>query len=351
MLVSSRATVEDSGARLLREVWALTALGILTVTLRVIAKIKIGKFAFDDILMILALLCAVVGSSFITVGIQHGFGQHVWDIKPQVPKVIMYDYLAQTFGIAGGTLGRIAFIVFVVRLLGTRRLYRVILWMLVGLQLVTNFVLIIILFVQCPGHASAIWAPSGKDNCWDVRVQAYYGYYQGAFNSATDLYLATFSTFIFWNLNLKFRAKLGLVTLLGLGIFAMIASIIKVAQTRVFAHPDDDPTVATVSYDRWLFIEAYLVIITASIPCIRSLLRSFEDRYPASGRSVYELHSPYAGTSAPNSRRMTPNIPGKTEARISDGNESIEEILRWNTTDMEHLQEQAASTKATHIYV
>lgn len=121
----------------------------------------------------------MVGSSFITVGIQHGFGQHVWDIKPQVPKVIMYDYLAQTFGIAGGTLGRIAFIVFVVRLLGTRRLYRVILWMLVGLQLVTNFVLIVILFVQCPGHASAIWAPSGKDNCWDVRVQAYYGYYQG----------------------------------------------------------------------------------------------------------------------------------------------------------------------------
>lgn len=131
----------------------------------------------------------------------------------------------------------------------------------------------------------------------------------------------------------------------------MIASIIKVAQTRVFAHPDDDPTVATVSYDRWLFIEAYLVIITASIPCIRSLLRSFEDRYPASGRSVYELHSPYAGTSAPDSRRMTRNIPGKTVARASNGNESIEEILRWNTNDMEHLQEQAASTKATHIYV
>lgn len=39
-----------------------------------------------------------------------------------------------------------------------------------------------------------------------------------AFNSATDLYLAVFSTCIFWNLNLKLRAKLGLVTLLGLGI-------------------------------------------------------------------------------------------------------------------------------------
>jgi hypothetical protein len=99
----------------------------------------------------------------------------------------MYDYLAQTFGIAGGTLGRIAFIVFVVGLLGTRKLYRVILWILVALQVSTNVTLIVILFVQCPGHGSAIWAPSGKDNCWDVRIQAYYGYYQGCKSTKSAL--------------------------------------------------------------------------------------------------------------------------------------------------------------------
>ncbi|CAG7918817.1 unnamed protein product [Penicillium olsonii] len=351
MLVSPRGPPEDTGPRLLREIWALTALGILTVTLRVIAKIRIRKFAWDDVLMILALSCAVVGSGLVTVGVKCGFGQHVWDIQPQVPSVIMYDYLAQAFGIVGGTLGRIAFIVFIVGLLGTRRLYRVILWGLVGLQLVTNLVLIVILSVQCPGHASAIWAPSGKNNCWDVRVQAYYGYYQGSFNSATDFYLATFSTCIFWNLNLRLRAKLGLVALLGLGIFAMIASVIKVVETRVFAHPDDDPTVATVSYDRWLFIETYLVIITASIPCIRSLLRSSRERHTASARSVYELHSVYAENSVSGSRRMTPTTPRKAEARVTDGNESLEEILQWNDDNVDHFHEQAGSTKSAHIHV
>ncbi|CAG8057346.1 unnamed protein product [Penicillium salamii] len=351
MPVSSRGSPDDSGSRLLREIWALTALSILTVTLRVIAKVRIRKFAWDDILMALALLCAIVGSSLITFGIKSGFGQHVWEIQHEIPTVIMYDYLAQTFGIIGGTLGRIAFIVFIAGLLGTRRLYRAVLWTLAGMQLVTNLVLVIILFVQCPGHASAIWAPSGEDNCWDVRVQAYYGYYQGSFNSATDLYLATFSTCIFWNLNLRLRAKLGLVALLGLGIFAMIASIIKVAETRVFAHPDDDPTVATVSYDRWLFIETYLVIITASIPCIRSLLRSSNERYTASGRSVYELNSVYAEASLPNSRRITPSTPRKTDARISDGTESIDEILQWDDDDIEHLDGQSASTKSTRIHV
>lgn len=39
-----------------------------------------------------------------------------------------------------------------------------------------------------------------------------------AFNATTDLYLAVFSTYIFWSLNLKLRVKLGLVALLGMGI-------------------------------------------------------------------------------------------------------------------------------------
>jgi hypothetical protein len=123
----------------------------------------------------------IAGSALLTVGVEHGFGRHVWDLRTHdtVSTVILYDYLTQTFGIAGGTLGRISFIVFLIDLLGTRRLHRVILWILVGLQVVTNLMLIIILFIQCPGHASAIWTQNGVDKCWDVRIQAYYGYYQG----------------------------------------------------------------------------------------------------------------------------------------------------------------------------
>ena len=131
----------------------------------------------------------------------------------------------------------------------------------------------------------------------------------------------------------------------------MVASVVKVVQTGIFTHPDDDPTVATVSYDRWLFIEAYLVIITASVPCVRSLLRPFEGRSTGTGRSSYELSSPYAGTSLPYSRRMTPTTPGKAMVRISDGNDSADEIWDWNNHDMEELNEPTPSSKSVHIYV
>ncbi|KAJ5752600.1 hypothetical protein N7520_009517 [Penicillium odoratum] len=303
----------DSGPHLLRDVWALTAVAILVVILRFVAKLRVGKFGPDDLLMGFALCLATVGSVMTTIGIQHGFGQEVDDISTvNVPKVIMYDYLAQTFALAGGALGRVSFIVFVIGLLVSRQWHRVVFWGLVAMQLIVNSMFIIILFVQCPEHASAIWEHSEKSKCWNTRVQAYYGYFQGAFNSATDLYLAVFSTCIFWTLNLKLRVKLGLVTLLGLGVFAMVAAIIRTVQTRVLASYDMDPTIATIDYDRWLYIETYLVIITASVPFLRSLVRSMKS--PSTSRNTHELSSPYVASSSAHTartRKRDSSIDGK----------------------------------------
>lgn len=116
----------------------------------------------------------------ITRATQLGFGREVSSIDSQnVANVILHDYLAQTFGLAGGALGRISFIVFIIGLLVQRLSQRVILWVLVGLQVLINSLFIIILFIQCPDHESAIWSHSGKAKCWNVHVQAYYGYFQG----------------------------------------------------------------------------------------------------------------------------------------------------------------------------
>jgi hypothetical protein len=131
----------------------------------------------------------------------------------------------------------------------------------------------------------------------------------------------------------------------------MVASIIKAVQTRVLAHADDDPTTATINLDRWLYIETYLVIITASIPCLKSLLRPFGRQTTSTGRSTYELGSPFTGSSGPRSRRLTPTAPGKGIMRISDGNASADDILEWDATDSDRVDEPAASKKSIHVYV
>ena len=116
----------------------------------------------------------------VTLAVKYGFGRHVWNIgSSDVPKVIMHDYIAQAFGLCGSALGRIAFIVYVIGLLGIEKRYKVILWFLLSLQLVTNGIFIIIIFAQCPAHGSAIWNRPVRSKCWDPHVQAYYGYFQG----------------------------------------------------------------------------------------------------------------------------------------------------------------------------
>lgn len=319
MALSRRNSTYDSGPQLLRDVWALTAVAIVILILRITAKLRIGKFGTDDLLMTFALFLALVGSSLITQAIKKGFGQPASDDDAQVSNIIMYDYLSQTFCLAAGTVGRVSFIVFIVGLLVQRLSERIILWVLAALQVIVNGMVIIIMFVQCPGHASAIWDHSGKSKCWDLRVQEYYGYFQGAFNATTDLYLAVFSTYIFWSLNLKLRVKLGLVALLGMGIFAMAAAIIKTVQTHVLGTSDTDPTIATVNYDRWLYIETYLVIITASIPCIRSLFRSMGSRKISSG-NTHELNSRCATSSTRNTRtrRRDSSTDGKRIINVSE---------------------------------
>lgn len=122
---------------------------------------------------------SLIGSILVTLAIHYGFGKPASGNDSEVSKIIMYDYLSQTFALAGGTLGRVSFIVFIVGLLVQRLSERIVLWVLAALQVIVNGMVIIIIFVQCPGHASAIWDHSGKSKCWDLRVQEYYGYFQG----------------------------------------------------------------------------------------------------------------------------------------------------------------------------
>lgn len=102
----------------------------------------------------------------------------------------------------------------------------------------------------------------------------------------------------------------------------MVAAIIKTVQTRVLASSDSDPTDATVNYDRWLFIETYVVIITASIPSIRSLFKSGISRQSTT-RKAHELSFHYAAGSR-NSGRSRGRGLSIDQKRIVHSNEGSE---------------------------
>lgn len=108
----------------------------------------------------------------------------------------------------------------------------------------------------------------------------------------------------------------------------MIAAINKTVQTHVLGTSDSDPTIATVNLDRWLYIETYLVIITASVPCVRSLFRSKNNHKISSG-NTHELNSRYASSSmhTARARRRDSSLDGKRIINVSEENASNDEIF------------------------
>ena len=56
MSLSSISPSSNSSTQILREVWVLTAIAIVILGLRVVAKLRIGKFGGDDLLMAFALV-------------------------------------------------------------------------------------------------------------------------------------------------------------------------------------------------------------------------------------------------------------------------------------------------------
>ena len=126
---------------------------------------------------------------------------------------------------------------------------------------------------------------------------------------------------------------------------AMIASIIKTVQTRVLAISDSEPTIARIHYDRWLYIETYLVIVTASIPCIRSLLRPTNSR-KISSRDTYELSSRRAvSSSRSRTRRRDSSLDGKRIINGSEGDVSLDDDVHrgYHHNETPHLGESNES--------
>jgi hypothetical protein len=110
----------------------------------------------------------------------------------------------------------------------------------------------------------------------------------------------------------------------------MLASLVKTIYLPEIAH-FEDPTFTTVNLARWGFVETYVVIITASIPCLRSLIISSMRVMPSNKSShahTYELGSRYGRKSAPMNRRQSDSrLHGTLSRRNGQEGDSMDNIL------------------------
>ncbi|KAI1455341.1 hypothetical protein F4805DRAFT_476876 [Annulohypoxylon moriforme] len=266
----------DLGPTVVAVSWAFAAISTIIVIARFYVRLRIVRFlTIDDYIIAVTLALALGNSAFLTISTSWGLGQHIEALKSQPTHkmyAIKWVYLSEFFSILSSGFGRISFAFLLLGLMPPKKIQRRFLWAIICVQFVVDIGTVIIGLAQCQ-PLNGYWDPNVGASCWPRAVQQYAGYFQSSVCCLVDFVLALFPTSLFWNLKMGLKQKFPLSFMMGLCIFAMVASMVRAIYLRSLAETYD-ATYAMARLAIWWTLEAYLVLLAVSIPTLRPILRN-----------------------------------------------------------------------------
>ena len=210
----------------------------------------------------------------ISPGLQYGLGKHIWDVNPQdttvliqkIKKVIQTLWVCQVMYATSLTLVKLSIIASYLRIFPTVIIRRV-MYVLGGSVIAVWFVNVFGTIFQCTPIDGA-WNFEIQPKCISV-MKVYY--FSTAFSILTDILLVVLPLPLFWKLKLPIREKWIVTTLFGLGLFASVASIIRI--TVLHDVQNTDATIGAVQTMNWSTAEVGTGIICACVPCLKPLFK------------------------------------------------------------------------------
>ncbi|KAJ4318025.1 hypothetical protein N0V84_007079 [Fusarium piperis] len=171
------------------------------------------------------------------------------------------------------------------------RTYRTIIWVTLIFSTLSTTVGIIGLFLICR-PISAAWGHPGK--CSPAIVSASLGYVVSTGALVTDWTCAILPGFMLYKTNMKTSMKVLLTIILGLGVLASIATIIRLPDMKYYTQSDDYLyNVANIII--WSIVESGIGIFASSLPSLGRLLKNRVHTESSSGQPPTAQVVPYAG--------------------------------------------------------
>ncbi|TQN65804.1 hypothetical protein CSHISOI_09875 [Colletotrichum shisoi] len=244
---------ESNTARILAVVTVFHALALISVGLRVYARVWVIRAAgWDDLMIILSAVCAIGGWSIFIVQADHGLGKHFKTIDKKS------DYV---------TFQHASFWQAIISATGA------LMWLKLSIAL------------------SLLRLSTTK---WFKRsLHAIL-----AFNIFTDVVLSTLHVPIIWNLQMKLKLKLYAIGILSLGYFAVAMGIVK-GYYQATADSDPDKTFNR-NIQFWGFLlpppvslQLQVGILAACAPTLKPLVNSLRDlsSHNSPTRGPFSKHS------------------------------------------------------------
>ena len=186
-----------------------------------------------------------------------------------------------------------------IRLFAIRKTARYSIWALVIFQGLVAILTIAIISPRCD-PIEKLWDPSVPGTCFSAEAVTAVLYLNGAVSIFSDFVLALSPIYVLWNIQMSTRNKATVCVLLGLGFIpaaSAFARTIYGCRTQT-----SDPTYTNAWNAFAITIEACFVIISGSIPILRSFFTLRRPSMPIStpkDSSQRKLNSHYARISTP----------------------------------------------------
>ncbi|OHE91883.1 integral membrane family protein [Colletotrichum orchidophilum] len=305
---------ESNGDALSATAITFLVLSWLSVVLRCYVRAFMTKgFQADDWLM---LIIFTITCSFILLGVNDGLGHHNQALDQQREvSALMYQSLATATYVLDMLFIKLSIGLFLLRL-SNSKLYN---WIIhISLAIITVWSVVIFfwnLFQCSPVEAQWDYAiPNSKCVSPDAVVTAAYSI--SAMTILSDWLYALLPIPMIWSVKMTKQAKATVIVILGLGIFASIATLIRL---KFLADLSDLSDILFTGTDAmvWTLVEPGVAIVASSLVTIRPLLRAWRlsgftstDRTPGmSGRISGGMRSGTA-RSAPRDPYGTGDIDG-----------------------------------------
>ncbi|KAI0884257.1 uncharacterized protein GGS22DRAFT_21179 [Annulohypoxylon maeteangense] len=271
------APTDSNGGALVATAITMLIFSWLSVSLRSFVRARLTNgFQWDDWIMLLSQLNFTASCVLILVGVQDGLGKHNKSLDQfHEIQALMYQAIATATYVLNMWLIKLSIGIFLLRL-ATQKRYKYTLYASIVIVSIWSVVLFFWNIFQCNPVAAqwdyTILANDPTSHCVSADEIVDAAYALSVMNILSDWMYALIPIPMLWSVKMSAQAKLTVVVVLGLGIFASIATLVRL---KFLADLTDMADILHAGTDAmvWTLIEPGVAIVASSLVTIRPLLR------------------------------------------------------------------------------
>jgi len=297
------------------------SLSWIVIVARCYARIFVTKnFYVDDLLAGICLILFTAYGGVGIAGVYFGVGRHVYDLPPAgIRASLKVWYFCEIIYAVTACALRVTVGMFLLRIV-SRKVHRVIIHTLNAIGIAFGACYLATIVFQCI-PLPYFWERldmNGVGICFDANISVRMTIAATVVGAVIDWSFGLLPIWVLWTVHLSSRRKIVVCSLLGLGVFASIAPIVRLPYL-VGLLDNADFLWATTDVAIWSVVELGIGLVVISLPACRSLFRS--DRFLAT-TTVASSNTQYVDSKSHSNNRSIRGSAFQQDSLVSDSNNS-----------------------------